>query len=260
MTRFSLLDGELISVEAKGHVTILTMSRPPYNYFNAALIEELLAKLKQQDENEQCRATVLAASGKVFCAGGEFGHGELGSESYIQMARGLYAHAMQLYRIRKPMVAAVQGPAIGAGLGLALVADFRVTCERARFSANFNRLGLHPGFGLTVTLPRLIGSNKAELLLYTGRRINGAEAVDIGLANLLVEAQAVRTAAIELAHEIAQSGPQAVQDTRATFRRNLAEKIIEANQNELDIQIKHMRSDEFLEGVRASAERRLPHF
>ena len=101
-------------------------------------------------------------------------------------ARHLYKEATRLFRARKPVVAAVHGAAVGGGLGLALVADFRVTCAEARFSANFNRLGFHPGFGLTTTLPRLVGPQQAALLFYTGRRIAGDEAVRIGLADLLV--------------------------------------------------------------------------
>ena len=91
-----------------------------------------------------------------------------------------------MFACRKPVVAAVQGPAIGGGLGVALVADFRVTCAEAKFSANFNRLGFHPGFGLSATLPRLVGVQKAAMLFYTGRRINGTEAAAMGLADLLV--------------------------------------------------------------------------
>src|SRR6185295_19131864 len=105
------------------------------------------------------------------------------------------------------------------------VADFRITCAEARFSANFNRLGFHPGFGLSVTLPRLVGVQQAALLLYTGRRIGGQEAQRIGLADLLVAQDQVRTRAIELAREIAASAPLAVQSTRATVRAGLVEQI-----------------------------------
>ena len=104
----------------------------------------------------------------------------------------------------------MHGAAVGGGLGLALVADFRVTCQEARFSANFNRLGFHPGFGLTATLPRLVGAQQAALLFYTGRRIPGDEAVRIGLADVLVPQAEVRSAAQALALEIAQSAPLAV--------------------------------------------------
>lgn len=255
-----MISSEYIASESQGNVTVLTFARPPHNFFNADVIKELLAHLKEQDANENCRATVLAAEGKVFCAGGEFGFGDKGAEAYIAMARDLYAEAMQLFRIKKPIVAAVHGAAIGAGLGLALVADFRVTCKQARFSANFNRLGLHSGFGMSITLPRLIGTNRAELMLYTGRRFDGQEAVQMGLANSLVDQADVRAATLELAQDIACSGPVAVQDTRATFREGLADEIQAANLKELEIQIRHMHGDEFRKGVRAVAERRLPKF
>src|SRR5690606_13245125 len=133
--------------------------------------------------------------------------------------------ASRLFRTRKPIVAAVHGAAIGGGLGLACVADFRVTCQEARFSANFTRLGFHPGFGLTATLPRLVGPQMAALLFYTGRRIPGDEAVRIGLADLLVPQAEVRSAAEALATEIAQSGPLAVVATRETLRRGLADAV-----------------------------------
>ena len=241
-------------------VGVLTFSRPPFNYFNHVVIEELLSALIRLDEEEGCRATVLCSTGAVFCAGGEFGKADAGASTYIEMAEQLYQAAMQLFRIRKPMVAAVQGSAIGGGLGLALVADFRVTCESAKFSANFSRLGLHPGFGLTVTLPRLIGVHNSELLFYTGRRINGAEALRLGLADSLVEKHQVKGSAIELAEEIASAAPIAVQDTRETMRLGLADEVSKANKHELALQKKHMKTRDFIEGVKATAERRIPDF
>ena len=106
----------------------------------------------------------------------------------------LYKEAIRLFRTKKPIIGAIHGAAVGGGLGLALVPDFRVTCAEARFSANFNRLGFHPGFGLTVTLPRLVGAQQAALLFYTGRRISGDEAVRLGLADVLVPQAEVRSA------------------------------------------------------------------
>ena len=84
--------------------------------------------------------------------------------------------AVRIFRDKKPIVAAVHGAAIGGGLGLAVSADFRVTCPEARFAANFTKLGFHPGFGLTATLPELVGKNNAELIFYTSRRVTGEEA------------------------------------------------------------------------------------
>ena len=145
-------------------------------------------------------------------------------------------------------------------LGLALVADFRITCTEARFSANFNRLGFHPGFGLSVTLPRLVGAQQAALLFYTGRRIAGDEAHRIGLADELVALEQVRPRAIELAHEIAGSAPIAVQSTRATVRGNLVEQIRLAVARESIEQNRHFLTEDFKEGVAAMAARRAPQF
>ena len=141
-----------------------------------------------------------------------------------------------------------------------MVADFRVTCAEARFSANFNRLGFHPGFGLTATLPRLVGVQQAALLFYTGRRIPGDEAVRIGLADLLVPQDEVRKAAQALALEIAQSAPLAVLSTRETMRRGLADEIDAATERELVEQDWLRRTEDFSEGVKAMSERRLPDF
>src|SRR6266446_2973407 len=99
----------------------------------------------------------------------------------------------------------IHRPAVGGGLGLALVADFRVVSPEARFSANFVKIGIHPGFGLTYTLPRLIGYQRANLMFLTGRRVTGEEALAWGLADLLVEQERLRAAATELAAEIAEN-------------------------------------------------------
>ena len=135
-----------------------------------------------------------------------------------------------------------------------------MTCPEARFSANFSRLGFHPGFGLTTTLPRLIGTQRAALMFYTGRRIPGDEAVKMGLADLLVGESEVRTAAQELAAEIAQSAPLAVMSTRETLRRGLAEAVEAATERELVEQEWQRKTADFKEGIAAMAERRLPNF
>jgi enoyl-CoA hydratase/carnithine racemase len=168
--------------------------------------------------------------------------------------------AVRIFSNRKPVVAAVHGAAIGGGLGLALSADFRVTCRDARFSANFARLGFHQGFGLSVTLPRLVGPTNASLLLFTGRRIKGDEAVAMGLADALAPEADVRDRARALAREIAGSAPLAVQSIRATLRAGLAEEIARITEHELAEQNSLRTSDDFREGIAAMAERRSPEF
>lgn len=251
---------QFITVEMDHHVGVLTFSRPPLNFLSTDVVNELTESLATLDDLPECRATVLCAEGDVFCAGGEFGKGESGYEVHTAMAADLYAAAMKLFEIKKPMVAAIQGAAVGGGLGLALVADFRVSCASARFSANFTRLGMHPGFGTSITLPRLVGQQAAQMMFYTGSRINGQEAFRIGLVDQLVEQAEVKDAAIALAQEIAGSAPIAVQDTHATMRQGLAEQVVEANRRELALQKEHMATADFAEGLLATAERRIPEF
>lgn len=160
----------------------------------------------------------------------------------------------------KPVVAAVHGPAVGGGLGLSLVADFRVTCAEARFCANFTRLGFHPGFALTYTLPRLIGVQKAALMFYTGRRIGGEEAAAIGLADVLVAQDQVRSEALKLASEIAVSAPLAVVSTRTTLRVDLVEQARKAVAREGAEQSWQRQTEDFKEGIAAMAARRAPLF
>jgi enoyl-CoA hydratase/carnithine racemase len=253
---------EDIGIHSDGHVAVVEIRRPPHNYFDIALIAALADAFEALEADAHCRAIVLAAQGTAFCAGADFARREASTpeQRSLRGINPLYGEAIRLFSCPKPVVAAVHGPAVGGGLGLALVADFRVTCSEARFSANFNRLGFHPGFGLSVTLPRLVGMQQAALLFYTGRRIAGDEAHRIGLADVLVAQDQVRTRAIELAQEIAASAPLAVQSTRTTLRTGLVEQIRLAVARESIEQNRQFRTDDFTEGVAAMAARRLPQF
>ena len=248
-----------ITVEIEGHVQIVTIRRPPFNYFDNALIRELAAAFEAADKNPEVRVSVLAAEGKSFCAGADLVN-RSDTGTVAEGGKHLYKEAARLFRTEKPIIAAVHGAAIGGGLGLAVMADFRVTCAEARFSVNFNRLGFHPGFGLSFTLPRLVGAQQAALLFYTGRRIGGEEALRIGLADRLVEQAQVRAKAIELAAEIAVSSPIAVQSTRATLRAGFVEQFRLAVARESIEQNAHFKTADFAEGVKAMAERRVPRF
>jgi enoyl-CoA hydratase/carnithine racemase len=174
--------------------------------------------------------------------------------------QSLYIEGNRLFRTKKPIVAAIQGAAVGGGLGLAMVGDFRVTCPEARFCANFTRLGFHPGFGLTVTLPAVIGPTKAALMFYTSRRVRGDEAHAMGLADVLVPQADVRGAALKLAAEIAENSPLGLIATRMTMRGDLADRVLKATEHELQEQTRLRTTADFKEGVKAMAERRLPNF
>jgi enoyl-CoA hydratase/carnithine racemase len=251
-----------IGVSTSAHVGQIEIQRPPHNYFDNALINQIADALEAFDRDPACRAVVLCAQGKSFCAGADFANRPstgAGSEG-AAATKHLYKEATRIFRTRKPIVAAVHGAAVGGGLGLALAADFRVTCSEARFIANFTRLGFHPGFSLTYTLPRLVGQQKANLLLYTGRRVSGDEAVAMGMADLLAPLAEVRAAAVALATEIAESAPLAVQSTRETMRRGFADAAERATERELTEQEWTRKTADFKEGIKAWAERRLPNF
>lgn len=250
-----------VGVDLDGAVAVVEMRRPPHNYFDVALIAALADTVEALEADPRCRTIVLCAQGTSFCAGANFANRSATPPQRSPRAiNPLYGEALRLFSCGKPVVAAVHGPAVGGGLGLALVADFRVTCAEARFSANFNRLGFHPGFGLSVTLPRLVGGQQAALLFYTGRRIDGHQAQRIGLADEVVPRDQVRSRALELAREIAVSAPIAVQSTRATLRAGLVEQIRGAVAHESLQQNAHFKTADFHEGVAAMAARREPRF
>lgn len=247
-----------LQVSTDGHVTTVLLCRPPHNFIDLEATAALADTLHALDADETCRAIVLGAQGKSFCAGADFSAVPGGGG--VMDSAALYGQAMRLFRTRKPIVAAIQGAAIGAGAGLALVADFRIACSASRFSVNFNRLGFHPGFGLSCTLPRLVGPQVAARLFYLGDRIDGERMVQLGLADELAPDDQVRERAQALAREIAISAPQAVQSTRETLRLGLADQVEAINARELAIQRPQFASQDFREGIAAAAERRLPAF
>jgi 2-(1,2-epoxy-1,2-dihydrophenyl)acetyl-CoA isomerase len=260
--------GDVTATLGEQDVAVAEINRPPDNFFDAALIGSL-ADAFDWLGREGARAIVLSSVGKNFCAGADF-TGR--SSSRLDSARlnsaplnsggagELYEQAFRLFESPVPVVAAVQGAAVGGGLGLACAADFRVAGTQSKFSANFARIGLHQGFALTVTLPGIVGQQRAAELLYTGRRIGGEEAARIGLADRLVDAADLRTAAHDLAAEIASAAPLAVRAIRATMRAGLADRARAAMERELSEQQKLWPTADFAEGVRAAAERRPARF
>jgi 2-(1,2-epoxy-1,2-dihydrophenyl)acetyl-CoA isomerase len=258
--------GDVSAELGEEHVARVEIHRPPHNYFDAYLIDDLAEAFEALDADPGCRAIVLCSEGKNFCAGAQLGGRRAAAEPDAPPRpppdpnRHLYDAAVRLFSTQTPVVAALQGAARGGGLGLALMPDFRVAAPEARFSANFARLGFHHGFGLTVTLPDLVGRQRAMEMLYTGMRLRGEEALEIGLCDRLVELANLRSAATELAREIARSAPLAVRSIRETLRGDLPERIRRATDREKAEQERLQKTNDFKEGVRAMAERRTPVF
>lgn len=252
--------GDHVGVAMDGHVAVVTLNRPPHNFVSVEFMRDLADAMEAVDANDQARAIVLQSDGKSFSAGADFHSPSDRVASGMEGVNALYDQAVRLYSVEKPIVAAVQGAAVGAGLGLALVADFRVVAPEARFAANFVKLGFHPGFGISLALPRIVGEQKAALMMLTGRRIKGEEALAWGLAEELVPAEELRAAALRLAREIAENAPLAVIATRKTLRAGLAEAIRARTDVEHREQTLLRATEDFAEGVRSVAERRPGNF
>jgi 2-(1,2-epoxy-1,2-dihydrophenyl)acetyl-CoA isomerase len=246
---------EAVTVDLTDHVATVEIHRPPHNWFDIDVITLLADSILGLDDEPACRAVVLCSEGKNFCAGADLS----GSELLDSTAR-LYQEAARIFSNRKPIVAAVQGAAVGGGLGLALSADFRVATPETRFSCNFARLGFHQGFGISVTLPAVVGQQHALELMYTAADVRGEEAVSIGLADRLVTADELRAAALAFAGEIAASAPLALLAIRETMRGDLAARVQVATAREHGEQQRLRSTDDFAEGVAAVAERRAPEF
>lgn len=242
-----------LQVTKDGYVAILRVMRAPNNFFDQAMIGELAEAGRQADADKDTRAIVLCSDGKNFCAGANFGEGGLGS-ARAQSSGALYRAAAELFEIKTPIVAAVQGAAVGGGLGLAVMADFRVASASSRLHANFAKLGFHQGFGLSVTLPRLIGPQKAAEMLLTARAVKGEEALALGLVDRLADDPF--EGALELARTIAANAPLAVTSIRETLRGSLAADVKAVLERELAEQTWQWDTADCAEGVAANLARR----
>jgi enoyl-CoA hydratase/carnithine racemase len=251
-----------VALPDEGYVATVTIHRPPDNFFDIELIASIASAYEQLDADPRCRAIVLGSEGKHFCAGAAFHRrsSDTPMPGVASQGRHLYDEAVRLFSCKKPVVAAVRGAAVGGGLGLALSADFRVGASTTRMTANFARLGFHHGFGLTATLPPIVGQQRALEMLYTGVRLNGEDSLRIGLLDRFVEPDEIDAAAAEFATEIATSAPLAVLSIRETMRGDLPDKIRAATDREKAEQDRLNGTADFAEGVRATAERRTPNF
>jgi enoyl-CoA hydratase/carnithine racemase len=250
--------GEHVKVAADGHVAVVTLDRPPHNHVSVDFMRDLADAFEAIDAEVELRCSVLQAEGKNFCAGADLVSRE--DQGGLGSVNPLYDQAVRLFSVQKPIVAAVQGAAVGAGLGLAVVADFRIASPDARFAANFVKLGFHPGFGLTHTLPRLIGPTKAQLMCLTGRRVKAEDGLAWGLVDEVVPLEALRGAALTLAREIADNAPLAIVATRKTLRGDLAAAVRAQTDKEAVEQAWLRDTEDFKEGVRSVAERRVGNF
>jgi enoyl-CoA hydratase/carnithine racemase len=263
----------LVRVERDGAIARLTFQDPErLNAMTEAMGHALRAAVDELRGDASLRAAVLLGAGRAFSAGGDLDMieskaraaaaspgGAVREENRAFMERfyGLYLSVREL---PFPTVAAIHGPAIGAGLCVALACDLRVAAREAQLGLNFVRLGIHPGMGASWTLPRLVGPALAAELLFTGRVLDGAEAERIGLVNRAVARDEVVPAALALAREIAESAPLPVRGAKRALAGALGASLEAQLRFEAEQQSRNYETRDLREGIAAAREKRAPRF
>lgn len=248
-------------------VAEVTLNRPENrNSMTEDVFLGLQAAFERIHADASLRCVIITGRGRSFCAGADFKSGvQRGGEGTEALAphersMAMYEPFLGVLEIEVPVIAAMQGHAVGGGLGLAIVCDLRVANEEARYGANFTRLGLHPGMATTYILPRLVGLPRAAEWLFTGRLMSGAEAAEAGLANYACPGDAVLEKARELAREIASAAPLAVRWTKKSLYRGIDWDPRTAAEFEAHAQSRTLETADAKEGIRALLEKRDPVF
>ncbi|MCT2399632.1 enoyl-CoA hydratase/isomerase family protein [Novosphingobium mangrovi (ex Huang et al. 2023)] len=246
-----------VSTKRHGNIGEIHFSAPPHNFASPPLLGAIADSIDAMDADSDIRCILLTAEGRSFCGGANLAGDESvqGSSGMDEIGR-LYENATRIFRRKKPMVAAVQGAAIGAGLGLALTADFRIATHRARFSANFVKLGFHPGFALTYTLPRMIGVQRAGWMMLSGDRVKAEEALGWGLVDRIADEEDFEAAALAMAGDIACNAPLALVSIRATLTAEVGDRAVAAMTHEHEQQTALKGTADYEEGVAAVFARR----
>lgn len=251
--------------ETRDNVAIITLNRPENrNSMTPDILDGIENAVAKTRKDPAARCVILTGKGSSFCAGADFKSGVQRDAERPMLSNErsfrIYQPFLSVLEIEVPVIAALNGHAIGGGLGLALVCDMRVANAEAKYGANFTRLGLHPGMATTYILPRLIGVPKAVELLLTGRIITGIEAAALGLANYAVPTDQVWERAWELAMEVASCAPIANRWTKRSIYRNLGWNPRDAAQSEAELQSRTLETHDHKEGVAALLEKRPPRF
>lgn len=248
------------------HIGIIELNRPDQrNSMSPELFAALAESIEQVKAEKSLRCVLITGRGSCFSAGADLRSNiQVNDPSRFQLPHersyGMYLPFLSILDIEIPVIAALNGHAVGGGLGLALVCDIRVANKSAKFGANFTRLGIHPGMAITHLLPRLVGLPKAAELLLTGRLISGVEAAAVGLVNHAVEPEQVWSTAFDMAREIANNAPIAVRLTKRFLYQGQREAIRDAAYAEAFAQAATLETSDAREGMSALLEKRTPSF
>ena len=260
------MSDDAVLYDVAEHVATITLNRPENrNSMTPDVLEGLMASVARAREDQEVRCVIITGSGKSFCAGADF-------KSNVQLddakralspnerSFNMYRPFLSVLDIEVPVIGALNGHAIGGGLGLAIVCDMRVANAEAKYGANFTKLGLHPGMATTYLLPRIIGVPRAAELLLTGRIVTGAEAAVFGLMNYAVAPGEVMAKARELAAEVVSCAPLANRWTKRSIYEHNDWKPLAAARHEAELQSRTIETADHKEGVAALLEKRTPKF
>jgi 2-(1,2-epoxy-1,2-dihydrophenyl)acetyl-CoA isomerase len=256
----------MITTASTGSVATITLNRPDkLNAFSGTMREDLLAALRAAADDAEVRVIVLTGAGRAFCAGGDVDYmSGLQKQGDVQAFRKLLDAGRDVVStiaaMDKPVIASVNGVAAGAGCNLALACDYRIASDTAKLAETFVKIGMHPDWGGTWLLPRLVGPGRALELLTTGRMVDANEALAIGMVDRIVPLADLPEQTLTLARAIAIGPPQAIADIKRALtasRTNLLPAQVEL---ESEHQVRAFLSRDAGEGMAAFFEKRTPRF
>src|SRR5262245_29109146 len=257
---------DAIIVSADGPILTIKLNRPDkLNAFGGSMREDVLDALSRVAADDSIRVVVVTGEGRGFSAGGDIDHlkqlrenkDEKGFRSVLAAGQKI---AKTMRSLPKPVIAAVNGPCAGAGFSFALGCDIRIASDAATFGASFARIGLHPDWGGSWLLPKLVGSASACELIFTGSMISAQEAERIGLVNRVVAHDQLIPAVMELAATMAKGAPRVLRLAKESIYRSLTSDLETAFVRETEVQAECFYSEDFLEGLTAFKEKRKARF
>jgi len=253
-----------VEYESRDRVGVLTLNRPEErNAMSPELLDSFAERIEVARNDAEIRCLVITGRGRCFSAGADLRtslqRDDLGEPS-AKTSYAMYEPFLRVLDVEVPVVAALNGHTVGGGFGLALLADIRVANRDAKYGANFARLGIHSGLGISYVLPKLVGPANAAELLFTGSLIRGEQARAMGLVSHAVAAEDVLPTAFRIARSIAASAPLAVQTMKASIRRGLGWDIRAAAREEAALQSESLSTEDAKEGISAILQKREPEF
>lgn len=257
---------ETIIYSTEGPIAVLKLNRPgKLNAFGGPIRDEILDVLARIEADDTIRVLVVTGEGRGFSAGGDIDHLKVLRDSRDEPGfRAILAKGQMITRtmraLSKPVIAAVNGPCAGAGFSFALGCDIRIASDKATFGPSFALIGLHPDWGGSWFLPKLIGSAKACELIFTGNMVSADEAERIGLANRTVPHDQLMPEVMKLAGRMAKNPPGVLRLAKESIYRSLSSDLETAFARETEVQMECFYSEDFLEGVNAFLEKRKAEF